>query len=32
MSSDEFRTSLVNAGIIDVNGKLTANYVNPKKK
>jgi hypothetical protein len=32
MSPDEFRASLVRAGIIGTNGKLTANYAKPKKK
>jgi len=32
MSSDEFRMSLMSAGIINTNGKLTSNYVRAKKK
>jgi hypothetical protein len=32
MSPDEFRASLVKAGIIGMDGKLTANYAKSKKK
>jgi hypothetical protein len=31
MSPDEFRESLVRAGIIGTDGKLTANYARSKK-
>jgi hypothetical protein len=31
MSSDEFRKSLIEAGILSVHGKLTSNYVKEKK-
>jgi hypothetical protein len=32
MSPNEFRASLVKAGIIGTDGKLTANYAKSKKK
>lgn len=32
MSPEEFRMSLVKAGIIGINGKLTSKYKNNKKK